>query len=235
MADLITQLEQLSSRPDIAEAAVVDLQNQIVRMHADRKPLAMSALFNKQQGILQLLRTNKDAFTSKAKYMMLDFIAELVRKQYATAENAGDIHTTCWLFFSNSKELSAVKKSAVHVLVALVEEKLLDAATLEAMVKRFMTHFVQNQSKLVSSVKCAILELFGACVRYYPDSFTIDKQDPDQIKKRLLTTISSCINSANPDMELLAGAVLGLSSYLHSFEASAGMSRDRLSELSDEQ
>ena len=72
-------------------------------------------------------------------------------------------------------------------------------------------------------------------MRYYPDSFTIDKQDPDQIKKRLLTTISSCINSANPDMELLAGAVLGLSSYLHSFEASAGMSRDRLSELSDEQ
>ncbi|ORY53674.1 hypothetical protein BCR33DRAFT_779027 [Rhizoclosmatium globosum] len=216
MADLITQLEQLSSRPDIAEAAVVDLQNQIVRMHADRKPLAMSALFNKQQGILQLLRTNKDAFTSKAKYMMLDFIAEL---------------TTCWLFFSNSKELSAVKKSAVHVLVALVEEKLLDAATLEAMVKRFMTHFVQNQSKLVSSVKCAILELFGACVRYYPDSFTIDKQDPDQIKKRLLTTISSCINSANPDMELLAGAVLGLSSYLHSFEASAAESTEILSTI----
>ncbi|KAJ3024386.1 UNVERIFIED_CONTAM: hypothetical protein HDU68_008222 [Siphonaria sp. JEL0065] len=192
-------------------------------MHSDRKPLAMSALFSKQGGILPVLRTNRDAFTSKAKYLLLDFIAELVKKQYTTTENAGDIHTTCWMLFSHSKELSAVKKSAVHVLIALVEEKLLDSTTLEAMIKRFMTAFIQNQSKLVSSVKCAILELFGSSVRYYPDSFTIDKQDPDHIKRRFLTTMSTCINSSNPDMELLAGAVLGLGSFLHSFDVSEGI------------
>ncbi|KAI9335925.1 hypothetical protein BDR26DRAFT_897263 [Obelidium mucronatum] len=159
----------------------------------------MSALFNKQGGILSVLKTNRESFTPKAKYLMLDFIAELVKKHH-------------------SKELSAVKKSAVHVLVALVEEKLLDSSALEAMIKRFMTSFIQNQSKLVSSVKCAILELFGASVRYYPDSFTIDKQDPEHIKRRLLTTMSTCINSSNPDMELLAGAVLGLGNYLYSFD-----------------
>ncbi|KAJ3073015.1 hypothetical protein HDU98_002395 [Podochytrium sp. JEL0797] len=229
--DLAGQLEHLWARPDNAEAAIGDLQNQIVRMNAGQKPLAMSALFNKEHGILRFLRGNHEVLSNKAKYSILDFVAELLKHEYATRDNASEINSTCWLLFSSSKSLAAVKKSAVHTLVALVEAKLLEATALEASVKRYRKNFIQNQSKLVSSVKCAILELFGAAVRFYPDSFSIDNPDPDritpeEIKRRLLDTISLCIKSASPDMELLAGSILGLGSYLHSFDATEAESKE---------
>ncbi|KAI8613655.1 hypothetical protein BC830DRAFT_1219655 [Chytriomyces sp. MP71] len=218
MSEVAAQLETLRTRPDLAEAAVTDLTNQIVRMHADSKALAVSVLFNKSSGILALLRSRRDALAPKAKYLALDLVAELVQRGYLSVETAREAQTTCWFFFSHSKELAAVKRSAVNVLVALAEATLIEDTSVETITKRFIQTYVQGEAKIVASVKCSILELFGVLVRYYPQCFTIDKQDPTQLKRRLLNTISSCIRSANPEMELLAGAVLGLSNYMHSQE-----------------
>ncbi|KAJ3139727.1 hypothetical protein HK100_011281 [Physocladia obscura] len=243
--DVSSSLAALFARPESAESTIVDLQLRLVRTtdsavsSADSasRALAVSNLFNKHRGILAALKTNRDLLPSKAKYLILDFITLLIRKEFASKEHATEIN-----------ELSAVKKSSVLVLVALVETKLLESSVVEAMTKRFIQAYVQGESKIVSSgrisdfkflnsdsllnaVKCVILELYGALVRHYPESFAADKQDPSQLKRRFLTTMSAAINSINPDTELLAGAVIGLSSYLHSFDLSEGESKDILSTI----
>ncbi|KAJ3391638.1 hypothetical protein HDU84_005588 [Entophlyctis sp. JEL0112] len=218
---IASALEALSSRADGAEACVMDLSIRIAQIeaaseNASAKGLAKSQLFNKKTGILAALKLNREALPTKAKAAAFDLIADLVRKGYVSKEHAIDVQVRRELIvLARHKchaqlEMSAVKRNAVAALVALVECSLLDAQTVEAMTKRFIQAYVQ--------VKCAILELYGVLVRYYPESFTIDKQDPSQLKRRFLNTMNTCIKSANPDMELLAGSVLGLSNYLHAFE-----------------
>ncbi|KAI8840789.1 hypothetical protein BJ741DRAFT_561343 [Chytriomyces cf. hyalinus JEL632] len=217
MNELSAQLDILRTRSENAEAAVVDIQSTVVRMQGVSKELAVSLLFDKQRGILSILKNTRESLSPKAKQLMFDFFVDLIRRQFVTTASANEMQSVCVTLFSHSKELAIVKKTAVFALISLVEAMLLDAPKVEAIAKHFVQAYILGESKIVSSVKSAILELLGALVRYYPDCFSTNgKMDPAQLKRRMMTAIATCIKSAEPDMELLAGAVLGLSNYMHS-------------------
>ncbi|KAJ3226359.1 hypothetical protein HDU81_007351, partial [Chytriomyces hyalinus] len=233
MTELSAQLDILRTRSKNAEATVVDIQSTVVRMQGVSKELAVSLLFDKQRGILSILKNTRESLSPKAKQSILDFFVDLIRRQFVTSASANEMQSVCVMLFSHSKELAVVKKTAIFALISLVEALLLDAPKVEVIAKHFVQAYIQGESKIVSSVKSAILELLGSLVRYYPDCFSANgKMDPAQLKRKMMTAIATCIKSAEPDMDLLAGAVLGLSNYMHSMPISEG-TREIIAEASE--
>ncbi|KAJ3263140.1 hypothetical protein HDU77_011242, partial [Chytriomyces hyalinus] len=148
--------------------------------------------------MLSILKNTRESLSPKAKQLMLDVFVDLIRRQFVTTASANEMHT------------------AVFALVALIEASLLDALKVEAIVKHFVQTCIQGESKIVSSVKSGMLELLGALVGYYLDCFSANaKMDPAQLKRRMMIAIATCTKVSEPDMDLLAGAVLMLSNYMH--------------------
>ncbi|KAI8831763.1 NUC194 domain-containing protein [Chytriomyces cf. hyalinus JEL632] len=212
--ELSAQLDTLRTRSENAEAAVVDIQSTVVRMQGVSKELAVSLLFDKQRGILSFLKTTRESLSPKAKQLMLDFFVDLIRRQFGTSASANEMQSVCVMLFSHSKELAIVKKTAVFALISLVEAMLLDAPKVEAIAKHFVQAYIQGESKIVSSEFYA--RIAGRARQILSRLFLDKWQDgPSALKRRMMTAIATCIKSAEPDMDLLAGAVLGLSNYIH--------------------
>jgi hypothetical protein len=68
-------------------------------------------------------------------------------------------------------------------------------------------------------VKACVFELFGAFARFHHEN--IDQKDLSVIKRKFLNIFSAI--SKNPELDLIAGVISGLSDYLYVHTLSPGM------------
>ncbi|KAJ3122168.1 hypothetical protein HK101_006622, partial [Irineochytrium annulatum] len=144
----------------------------------------------------------------------------VIEKLFEMLEERGkeyvqDVQTIAWAYV-NSKEKASVKKAALSVLTATITAGLPEGGEVASMTQRLFKLYVQNESKFVASVKSALLDLFGASCRYYKDD--IDSKDVPQIKRKYISILSSALSPKPPDLEVIAGALNGVATFMFSFE-----------------
>ncbi|KAJ3251993.1 hypothetical protein HDU77_005491 [Chytriomyces hyalinus] len=76
------------------------MQNTIVRMQAVSKELGVSVLFDKQRGILSILKITRESLSPEAKQLMLDFFVVLIRRQFVTTASANEMQTAVFELIS---------------------------------------------------------------------------------------------------------------------------------------
>ncbi|KAJ3229826.1 hypothetical protein HDU78_008805, partial [Chytriomyces hyalinus] len=108
----------------------------------------VSLLVDKQRGILFILKNTRKILSPKAKQLMLDFFADLIRRQFVTTASANEMQSVVVTLFSHSsKEFAVVKKTAVFALISPNEASLLGALKVEAIAKHFAQACIQREIK----------------------------------------------------------------------------------------
>ncbi|KAJ3415636.1 hypothetical protein HDV05_004512 [Chytridiales sp. JEL 0842] len=217
MGDIQRAFQRLAENPDNAESILIDISARILEAANVNRSDMLAAIFSKENGLLTFLNKARDSASAKAKVVAFGFLGDLATLFHSDLANmATEMQTYCWLYF-NSKEGALVKKASVHALKSLVGARLFPKEECGLFYSRYMSAYIQGETKLVSSVKSAVLELLGSLVRYYPDAVP----DTNQLRRKFMFTIKVSLESNKPDLDMIAGAINGLCDYLYTYELAA--------------
>ncbi|KND04346.1 uncharacterized protein SPPG_00077 [Spizellomyces punctatus DAOM BR117] len=127
-------------------------------------------------------------------------------RQYAI-----DIQSICQSLFSSFKESSKVKAESFNVLSALLDPTLniIDPKKIDIqkLFQFYLQTYVQQQTKLTSSVKGALLRLLGNISRYFPS--VIDASQISHLHHIVIQCVSTLFEK-NPDLPHIEGAIRAL-------------------------
>ncbi|KAJ3105325.1 hypothetical protein HDU97_008222 [Phlyctochytrium planicorne] len=228
-AEVVRILQAVRESPENADMYMADLQSTVAEAPDSDLVLVFDSLLDKDLGLLSLLRSG-DVISPKSKGVALRILSELLADRssyikdrlldiavtlhpFKNAFMLTRIKALSWYLF-NSKEGVVVKKGCISVLAVSVDTKLFEKAYVASMFQSYMKLYTQNETKYGASVKAALFELFGSIARHYPEAVV----DFNVLKRKYLFTIDVLLKSNKPELELIAGALKGLSDFLFTFE-----------------